>query len=166
MELQAYLDRIGFRVTDERGNPVSSGEVAWWDYGGKVPFNIQQPPGSDNALGELKFLFPNSHDIYMHDTPARELFEKDRRAFSHGCVRVQFPREFATILLGWDPAKVDDMTDSGRSQSVKLPRKVPVHITYFTAWPDETGKIRYFNDIYERDKTMENARSAVTLAQR
>lgn len=161
-----YLDRMGFKVVNAQGRVVSSDSVDWWGYSTRSPVGIQQPPGSDNALGELKFLFPNSHDIYMHDTPSRQLFDKDERAFSHGCVRVENPREFATILLGWDPAKVDDTTDSGRSQSIKLPEKVPVHITYFTAWPDESGKIRYFNDIYDRDKTMDNARSAITLAQR
>jgi len=161
-----YLDRLGFKVVDARGRVVPSEAVDWWAYGSKVPYGIQQPPGSDNALGELKFLFPNSHDIYMHDTPNRELFERQVRAFSHGCVRVQNPREFAQILLGWDSAKVDANTDSGKSQTVKLAAKVPVHIAYFTAWPDETGKIQYFNDIYGRDKAMETARTTVTLAQR
>ena len=161
-----YLDRIGFKVTDARGRVVSSDSVDWWSYGSKVPYGIQQPPGHKNALGELKFLFPNAHNIYMHDTPNRELFDNEVRAFSHGCVRVQNPREFAEILLGWDREKVDENTDSRQSQSVKLPAKVPVHITYFTAWPDENGKVQYFNDIYGRDQAMENARSAFTLAQR
>ena len=161
-----YLDRIGFKVTDARGRVVSSDSVDWWSYGSKVPYGIQQPPGHKNALGELKFLFPNAHNIYMHDTPNRELFDNEVRAFSHGCVRVQNPREFAEVLLGWDREKVDQNTDSRQSQSVKLPAKVPVHITYFTAWPDENGKVQYFNDIYGRDKAMENARSAFTLAQR
>ena len=161
-----YLDRIGFKVTDARGRVVSSDSVDWWSYGSKVPYGIQQPPGHKNALGELKFLFPNAHNIYMHDTPNRELFDNEVRALSHGCVRVQNPREFAEILLGWDREKVDENTDSRQSQSVKLPAKVPVHITYFTAWPDENGKVQYFNDIYGRDQAMENARSAFTLAQR
>ena len=161
-----YLDRIGFKVTDAQGRVVPSYAVDWWSYGNKVPYGIQQPPGRKNALGELKFLFPNSHDIYMHDTPSRELFDRDERAFSHGCVRVQNPREFAQVLLGWDSIKVDENVEGRKSQSVKLQAKVPVHITYFTAWPDETGKIQYFNDIYGRDKTLENARSSITLAQR
>ncbi len=81
-------------------------------------------------------------------------------------MRVQNPREFAQVILGWDAQKVDQNVDSGESHSVKLPVKVPVHMTYFTAWPDETGKIVYYNDIYGRDKTMETARSAIVLAQR
>ena len=161
-----YLDRIGFKVVDARGKVVRSSSVDWWSYGSKVPYGVQQPPGRSNALGELKFLFPNSHDIYMHDTPNRELFDRDQRAFSHGCVRVQNPREFAAVLLGWDAEKVDANTDSKKSQTVKLAEKVPVHLTYFTAWPDDTGKIQYFDDIYGRDRTMENARSTLTLAQR
>ena len=161
-----YLDRIGFKVVNSRGKQVSSGGVDWWSYGSKVPFSIQQPPGNKNALGELKFLFPNSHNIYMHDTPSRELFANDVRAFSHGCVRVQNPREFATVLLGWDRARIDKTTDSKASQSVALKSKVPVHITYFTAWPDETGKIQYFNDIYGRDQAMEDARQVLTVAGR
>jgi murein L,D-transpeptidase YcbB/YkuD len=117
-------------------------------------------------LGQLKFLFPNKPDIYMHDTPTKKLFAKDMRAYSHGCVRVQNPREFATVLLGWSRTKVANNIESGVSQTVKLPAKVPVHLTYFTAWPDENGKILYFNDIYGRDQTMEKALSVQTLAQR
>jgi murein L,D-transpeptidase YcbB/YkuD len=162
----SYLDRIGFRVTTPDGRQISSGNIDWWSYSGKVPYNIEQPPGSDNALGELKFLFPNAHNIYMHDTPTKNLFAKDVRAFSHGCVRVENPREFATILLGWNRAKIDANTDSGVSQTVPLPTKVPVHIAYFTAWPDTAGKIQYFNDIYGRDEALEKAMSATLLAQR
>ncbi len=161
-----YLDRIGYVVTNSKGQRVRSSNVDWWAYGSKVPYSVQQPPGAKNALGELKFLFPNSHHIYMHDTPNRNLFDEDARAFSHGCVRVQNPREFAQILLGWDREKIDANTDSKKSQTVKLDSKVPIYITYFTAWPDETGKIQYFNDMYERDRTMDKARSTLTIAQR
>jgi murein L,D-transpeptidase YcbB/YkuD len=131
-----------------------------------VPYGVQQPPGAKNALGEIKFLFPNDHDIYMHDTPNRELFEEDQRAFSHGCVRVQNPREFASVVLGWDAATVDEHIGTPRSETVRLKEKIPVHIGYFTAWPDETGRIRYFEDIYGRDKAMQDARSTVAVAQR
>ena len=161
-----YLDRIGFKVVNAQGKAVRSSSVDWWSYGSKVPFGIQQPPGVKNALGELKFLFPNTHNIYMHDTPNRDLFDNDVRAYSHGCVRVQNPREFAQVILGWDAIKIDEYVDSNKSQSIKLPAKIPVHITYFTAWPDENGEIAYFNDIYGRDKAMENARSAIILAER
>ena len=119
-----------------------------------------------NALGELKFLFPNPHDIYMHDTPNRELFDEDVRAFSHGCVRVQNPREFAYVILGWTPEKVDQQGRHKASETIKLPEKFPVHITYFTAWPDETGHMTYFNDIYGRDKAMRKCPFGDMVAER
>jgi murein L,D-transpeptidase YcbB/YkuD len=162
----SYLDRIGFKVSTVNGDTVSSSDIDWNSYGSKVPFNVEQPPGSGNALGELKFLFPNAHNIYMHDTPQRELFSRSERAFSHGCVRVQNPREFATILLGWNRAKVDSNTDSRRSQTVRLPKPVPIHLAYFTAWPAADGSITYYRDIYGRDETLEKAMSATILAQR
>jgi murein L,D-transpeptidase YcbB/YkuD len=152
-----YLDRIGFKVVNEKGKVVSSRSVNWSAYGNTPPFGIQQPPGEDNALGELKFLFPNSHNIYMHDTPTKHLFDKDARAYSHGCVRVQNPREFAAVLLGWDADKVNAEIDARKSKTVKLPAKIPVHLAYFTAWPDSDGKIRYFDDIYGRDETLGKA---------
>lgn len=152
-----YFDRIGYKVVNQKGKPVSSRSVNWAGYSQNNPVGVQQPAGNDNALGELKFLFPNAHSIYMHDTPTKNLFSQTVRAYSHGCVRVQDPREFATVLLGWNRQKVDEMTDSRNSQSVALPKKIPIYLTYFTAWPDETGKIRYYNDIYERDAAMQRA---------
>jgi L,D-transpeptidase YcbB len=162
----SYLDREGFLVTDASGEVIPSSYIDWGAYSGKVPFNIEQPPGGDNALGEIKFLFPNQHNIYMHDTPTKKLFAKNMRAYSHGCVRVQNPREFATVILGWSDDKVAANIENGMSHSVKLSVKVPVHITYFTAWPDESGNMVYFDDIYGRDETMEKARSAQMLALR
>ena len=152
-----YFDRIGYKVINQKGKVVSSRSISWGSYSQSNPVGVQQPPGNSNALGELKFLFPNTHSIYMHDTPTRNLFSETVRAFSHGCVRVQDPREFATVLLGWDREKVDEMTDSRNSESVALPKKIPIYLTYFTAWPDETGKMRYYNDIYERDAAMQRA---------
>jgi murein L,D-transpeptidase YcbB/YkuD len=160
----SYLDRQGFKVIAPNGKIIRSSSVNWAAYGDRPPFGVQQPPGKGNALGELKFLFPNSHDIYMHDTPTKNLFAESTRTFSHGCIRVQNPREFATVLLGWDRDKVDRETDSGRSYSLALSQKIPVHITYFTAWPDSSGKINYFNDVYERDEAMEKALAAMAAA--
>jgi murein L,D-transpeptidase YcbB/YkuD len=159
-----YLDRIGFKVVNQQGKVVPSKSISWANYGKKVPYGIHQPPGADNALGEIKFLFPNSHNIYMHDTPSRDLFARDVRAFSHGCVRVQNPRDFAAVVLGWSPEDVAKRITSKRSETIRLKTKIPVHITYFTAWPDESGNIQFFNDIYGRDRAMETARSAIVLA--
>lgn len=161
-----YLDRIGFKVVNQDGKVVPSRSVSWASYGSKVPFGIHQPPGQENALGELKFLFPNSHDIYMHDTPNRDLFERAERAFSHGCVRVQNPREFAAVVLGWTPEEVAAHAESAKTETVRLKNKLPVHIAYFTAWPDADGHIRYFKDVYGRDEAMRKARSATLVAQR
>jgi len=159
-----YLDRQGFKVIAPNGKVIRSSSVNWAAYGSRPPFGVQQPPGKGNALGELKFLFPNSHDIYMHDTPTKNLFSESSRAYSHGCIRVQNPREFAEVILGWDREKIDRETDSRRSQSVVLSHKIPVHITYFTAWPDSSGKMNYFNDVYERDEAMEKALAVLASA--
>jgi murein L,D-transpeptidase YcbB/YkuD len=159
-----YLDRQGFKVIAPNGKVVRSSSVNWAAYGSRPPFGVQQPPGKGNALGELKFLFPNSHDIYMHDTPTKNLFAESTRTFSHGCIRVQNPREFARVILGWDREKIDRETDSRKSQSVALSQKIPVHITYFTAWPDSSGKMNYFNDVYERDEAMEKALAVLASA--
>jgi L,D-transpeptidase YcbB len=165
-----YLDKIGFKVVNGDDKLVKSKSVNWYSVGSDTKIGVQQPPGGDNALGELKFLFPNAHSIYMHDTPNRNLFSNASRAFSHGCVRVQNPREFAQVLLGWDGNKVDEQlavgAESGESTNIELPAKVPVHLTYFTAWPDESGKISYFSDFYERDKTMLQARNIVKTGKR
>ena len=165
-----YLDKLGFKVINSEGKVVSSRSMNWYGVGSDSQIGVQQPPGGDNALGELKFLFPNSHSIYMHDTPTRSLFASANRAFSHGCVRVQNPREFAQVLLGWSSAKVDEKlaigAESGESSNVPLKAGIPVHLTYFTAWPDETGKINYFSDFYERDKAMLQARNIVLSGKR
>src|SRR4029079_12667926 len=145
----SYLDLLGYRVITSSGKIVRSSAIDWWSVGGGViPLSVQQPPSDDNALGEIKFLFPNKHDIYMHDTPTKPLFEKAARAFSHGCVRVENPRRFGEILLGWTADKIADKIDSGVSETVKLPHKVPVHLTYFTAWPNADGTIAYYDDVY------------------
>ena len=159
-----YFDRIGYQVVNARGKKVSSRAINWGSVGPNSGIGVVQPAGNGNALGELKFLFPNSHSIYMHDTPNRELFSENRRAFSHGCVRVQNPREFAKVLLGIDDAEVERRLAGGDTQNVKLARSVPVYLTYFTAWPDSDGKIRYYPDVYERDKTLGGAFSVLATA--
>ena len=154
-----YLDKIGFKVLNSKGEITKSSNVNWASVGSNTVIGVQQPPGGANALGEVKFLFPNKHSIYMHDTPNRNLFREARRNFSHGCVRVENPREFASVLLGWQQDRVDENIDSGESTSVKLEHPIPVHLTYFTAWPDLEGKIQYYSDPYERDLTLLQART-------
>jgi L,D-transpeptidase YcbB len=156
-----YLDKIGFKVLNSKGEVTKSSKVNWASVGSDTVIGVQQPPGGANALGEVKFLFPNKHSIYMHDTPNRNLFAQGRRNFSHGCVRVENPREFAQVLLGWEATSVDEKIDSGESTSERLVAKIPVHLTYFTAWPDQDGKIQYFADPYERDLTLLQARKTM-----
>jgi len=160
----SYLDRKGFEVVNSHGEVVSSSSVDWWAYGDKIPYDIRQPPGDDNALGNIKFLFPNSHDIYMHDTPTKNLFAEKSRAFSHGCVRVENPRKLAEYVLGWDRAQIDDMIASGMNQDIQLPAHIPVHLNYFTAWPDASGKIAYHPDVYNRDARLEKALNTIAVA--
>lgn len=162
----SYLDRLGYRVITRSGQIVRSSSVNWSAYSKGVPYSIQQPPSDDNALGEVKFLFPNSHSIYFHDTPARSLFARSARAFSHGCVRVENPRIFAETLLGLSGEEVAKRIDSGVSQSAKVKEDIKVHLTYFTAWPDQTGRIVYYDDVYGRDQRIETAFSATAVATR
>jgi murein L,D-transpeptidase YcbB/YkuD len=150
-----YLDRAGYEVTDASGRHISSSSINWWAYGSKVPFNVRQTPSEANALGELKILFPNKHAIYMHDTPQKNLFSRDVRAFSHGCIRLHDPRGMAAAVLGKSVDYVEDKLSRGHSTEKTL--KIPVYSAYFTAWPDKNGKIEYFADIYERDSRVKVA---------
>jgi murein L,D-transpeptidase YcbB/YkuD len=117
---------------------------------------LRQLPGKDNALGKVKFLFPNSFDIYLHDTPNKDLFNKKDRALSHGCIRVSNAEKLAQYLLrdqkDWTPEKISAAMNSSNEQIVKLNKSVPVLITYYTAWADENGKLHFGNDIYGHDQ--------------
>jgi murein L,D-transpeptidase YcbB/YkuD len=159
-----YLDRLGYEVVNSKGRIVSSRSVNWWAYGRTIPFGVRQPPGDGNALGRIKFLFPNSHDIYMHDTPTKELFAEPVRAFSHGCVRVENPRQMAEHVLGWQRKRVDDMIATGQNRNISLDKHIPVHLNYFTAWPDESGKVVFYPDVYNRDTRLDKALNTITVA--
>jgi murein L,D-transpeptidase YcbB/YkuD len=151
-----YLDRAGYEVTDSKGRRISSSSINWWAYGAKVPYSVRQSPSEANALGELKILFPNKHAIYMHDTPQKELFSRDERAFSHGCVRLQDPRGMAAAVLGKSVDYVAGKLAQGHSIE-KTTLKIPVYVAYFTAWPDKNGKVEYFGDVYDRDSRVKLA---------
>jgi murein L,D-transpeptidase YcbB/YkuD len=116
---------------------------------------IRQKPGPLNSLGQVKFLFPNNYNMYLHDTPAKSLFNEPIRAFSHGCMRVQEPFKLTQFLLrndsSWDDEKIKLAMNTGKERTVTLSQKVPVFIVYFTAFVDRDGKINFRNDIYERD---------------
>ncbi|HJS00741.1 MAG TPA: L,D-transpeptidase family protein, partial [Flavobacterium sp.] len=119
---------------------------------------LRQKPGPKNSLGLIKFLFPNSNDIYLHDTPSKSLFEREERAFSHGCIRVAKPKELAMEILKdnpeWTPEKIDSAMYKGKESWYTLKEKIPVYIGYFTAWVDNDGTLHFYNDIYKRDETL------------
>jgi L,D-transpeptidase YcbB len=116
---------------------------------------VRQLPGKNNSLGLVKFLFPNSNNIYLHDSPAKSLFTRETRAFSHGCVRVGKPRELAIELLKndpkWTPERIDAAMHSGKEKWYTLKKKIPVYIGYFTAWVDKDGNMNFYKDVYDRD---------------
>ncbi len=157
-----YLSQRGYQVfyhDGRRSRRIDSSYVDWWRISrGNFRFHIRQPPGRSNALGKMKFMFPNKHNIYLHDTPTKSLFSRTSRAFSHGCIRVQNPDKLAKLLLrldrGWSARKIDRMVASGRNQRINLKTKVPVHLKYFTAWPNPDGTITFNKDIYGRDRAL------------
>lgn len=152
----AYLNRMGYQLY-YKGKAISSTSVNWNDISSTKAFAVRQPPGEDNALGQLKILFPNKHAIYMHDTPTKSLFKRSVRDFSHGCVRMQDPRGMAAEVLGISREKVADYIKTGKNQGVDLKHKIPVYLTYFTAWPNADGKVKFYNDIYDRDMYLNRA---------
>ncbi|MEJ7779206.1 MAG: L,D-transpeptidase family protein [Daejeonella sp.] len=117
---------------------------------------IRQKPGPDNSLGNVKFLFPNKYNIYFHDTPAKTLFERKNRAFSHGCIRLSQPFELAKYLLkdqpGWSDISISKAMNAGTEKWVKLTQPVPVSIIYYTAWIDSSGLVNFRDDIYGHDQ--------------
>lgn len=132
---------------------------------------IRQKPGPGNSLGKVKFLFPNSFNIYFHDTPAKSLFNKDKRAYSHGCIRVREPERLANYVLRnqpeWTPEKISEAMNSGDEKYVKVRDPIPVVITYYTAWVDENGRLNFREDIYGHDEKLAQkmfARSASLAA--
>ncbi len=125
----------------------------WMEWNGN---QLRQLPGKKNSLGLVKFLFPNTNDIYLHDTPAKSLFNQEKRAFSHGCIRVGKPRDLAIKILendpDWTPARIDEAMNSGIEKWYTLKKKIPVHIGYFTAWVNDQGQISFYDDIYKKDE--------------
>ena len=121
--------------------------------------SVRQKPGPNNSLGLVKFLFPNSHSIYLHDSPAKSLFSETNRAFSHGCIRLAEPKKLATYLLrndtSWSNVKIDAAMNAGKEKYVTLKKTLPVFIVYFTAWvSSENGRLNFRKDIYQRDERL------------
>ena len=131
-----------------------------WSNVTKSNFNyrLRQEPGPNNALGRIKFMFPNRFNVYLHDTPSRELFNRTSRTFSSGCIRIQKPEELALYLLKddprWNPEKFRKTLDNMKEQSIRLLSPVPVHLLYWTVFVDDDGVVQFRNDIYERDEQL------------
>jgi murein L,D-transpeptidase YcbB/YkuD len=165
-QMQANPNAQGqLQVIDGAGRVVPRGAVNFAAYtAATFPFALRQPPMDGNALGKVKFMFPNSHNIYLHDTPSKSLFAKEVRAFSHGCIRLGDPFDFAYTLLApqaSDPKGLfASYLNTGREAELRLDQKVPVHLVYFTAWPDAQGGMDYFRDIYGRDGDLFDALNA------
>jgi murein L,D-transpeptidase YcbB/YkuD len=152
-----YLKKRNIRVIDGKGKVVNSKSINWSKYTGKnFPYQLRQDPGPSNALGQVKFMFPNKHLVYLHDTPSKNLFDRESRAFSSGCVRIENPFELAQLLLGkeWDAKRIDEIIKSQKTTKVNLAKPVPVILFYLTALPEFDGKFHFRNDVYSRDEAV------------
>ncbi|MTH79331.1 L,D-transpeptidase family protein [Paracoccus aestuariivivens] len=155
--LQANRNAVShIDVVDRAGNIIPRSQIDFGRYtASNFPYRMRQKSSDDNALGVVKFLFPNPWNIYLHDTPTKHLFNETRRAYSHGCIRVGRPLDLANELLKGQfanpEARFSKALASGRESYLNLTHPLPVHLVYFTAFPDENGKIRRYPDIYGRD---------------
>ena len=152
-----YLAKNNMEVLS--GNKVVNPATINWDkYKGNVPFTIRQKPGPDNALGKMKFLFPNNFNIYLHDTPSKGLFNSSKRAFSHGCIRVEDPKKLLMYLLRidekWNQERIDGILKTDKEYGIQIKPSVPVYIVYFTSWVDSAGQLNFRNDIYNLDNQL------------
>ncbi|WP_160111228.1 L,D-transpeptidase family protein [Algoriphagus boritolerans] len=149
-----YLAQKNMEVVTSSGEPVNVKPKDWST--DPFPYLVRQKPGGSNSLGLVKFMFPNEHSIYIHDTPARSLFELENRALSHGCIRIQDPAKFAALLLKDDPTwtseKIDSAMNQKEEQIVQLKKHIPVVIFYLTFWADSNGAPHFRSDIYNRDQ--------------
>lgn len=158
------------QVVDRRGRVVPRGAVDFAAYSARTfPFALRQPPSDGNALGKVKFMFPNPQNIYLHDTPTKSLFAQEERAYSHGCIRLADPMDFAFALLAaQSPDPRGDFTralESDRETNLSLVAHVPVHLVYFTAWPSAEGTVSYRRDVYGRDARIFEALVAAGVVQ-
>lgn len=139
-------------------NVINANSINWNKYENSVPFDFRQKPGKDNALGKMKFMFPNNYHIYLHDTPSKSHFGNTKRAFSHGCIRVENPKKLAMYLLKnqpvWNEQKVDNVLTTDTQTGIKVNPSIPVYIAYFTAWVDGNGQLNFRNDLYNLDSKL------------
>lgn len=134
---------------------VNPSTINWSQYKDNIPYYFKQKPGINNALGKIKFIFPNEYDIYLHDTPAKELFGDSKRAFSHGCIRVADPKTLALYLLKnnkvWNKQKIQKTLLTNTETTIQIVPTIPIYIMYYTVWVDSEGQLNFRNDIYDLD---------------
>lgn len=157
-----YLASKNMKLLNSSGGIVDPASIDWAKVNPKTfPYTVRQEPGESNSLGLAKFMFPNKHSVYIHDTPSRSLFEREDRALSHGCIRIQRPFDFAKFLLSHDPTWTDERIRQAMRQpkevTVTLNRKIPVAIIYMTYWANGGGEMFFRSDIYGRDAEIAKA---------
>jgi L,D-transpeptidase YcbB len=148
-----------FRFDGTEVNPLTIDWDSIATYG--FPYRVLQDPGPKNALGNVKFIFPNKYNVYIHDTPSRYLFKRTNRSFSSGCIRVEDPLDLAAWLMKdnpkWTPDLINDFVEKGETKTIRLTKPIPVHIIYLTAWASDDGVVYFRNDLYNRDKELLSA---------
>jgi L,D-transpeptidase YcbB len=157
-----YLERQNMEVVTKERDPkqVSPESIDWSSVTEKnFPYMVRQRPGPKNSLGTMKFLFPNEHAVYLHDTPTGSLFSQTQRGFSHGCVRLQRPMDLAKYVLQdmpeWTESRINETINGGEEKWITLPKKIQVYLVYFTSWVDSDGNVHFRDDIYGHDKSLE-----------
>ena len=149
-----YLTPRDMVLLDSQGREVSPATVDWSTVS-RMPYTVRQQPGPKNALGRVKFMFPNKHAVYLHDTPSKQHFSRSARAFSHGCIRTENPFDLAELLLDdqpeWTREHIDQVIESGKRTTVKLSKPLPVFLLYWTAYVDFDGAVNFREDLYTRD---------------
>jgi len=152
-----YLEKKNISVIDRDGKIVDPATIDWQAYSKGVPYTLRQEPGPNNALGRIKFIFPNPHFVFLHDTPSRGLFDRAERTFSSGCIRVEHPIRFAEVLTNldnqptWDEAALHDVLDTRQTRRIHMKTPLPVLILYLTASLDTGNRVRFLRDVYDRD---------------
>ena len=154
-----YLERLDMEIVTNKLKVVSATSIDWASVNeSNFKYIVRRRPGPKNDLGDVKFIFPNNNDIYLHDTPNDQLFNETKRGFSHGCVRVEKPVDLAVYLLrnvpGYNRSKIQSLIAERKEKHVSLKKVIPVYLVYFTAWADEKGSVSFREDIYGHDKTL------------